>query len=836
MMKKIANFIVEKRLFLALGALFLAIICVILSFFVEINSDMTKYLADGSEMRKGLEIMNNEFLASDDAASIRVMFDDLTKEEILKVKEKLEGIQYVSRVDYEEESENYNKDNHTLFIVNSEYGYKTEEERLIEEDIEDKFSDYKMSYENNDIQSTETPMLLLIGAVVMAMVILFVMCNSWLEPVLILGTILIAVLINLGTNIFLPYISNMSKSVGPIIQMALSMDYSIILLNSYRANKTKKGSKTAAMKKAITSQIPSIMSSSLTTVVGLLALVFLSFKTGPELGIVLAKGVFISMIVVFMLLPALIIWFDKYIEKTKKKTLHIKMGLFTKFSWAVKHIIPVIFIVLFIVAYIFQRQTGITFTEGLTSKISDIFPKDNQIALVYNNKNENRINEVIEAVQKDNKHIKNILGYTTTIGKPLTALEMTEAINSLGQDLFLDESVIKLLYTTYKDESLPLMTASEFLVFLKENVLGNDAFDNYIDDGFEDKLEYVNKLADKNKLITKLSVKEMAELFDIKEKDVSKLYLYYFINYGGVDAGRMTFPIFTDFVVNNVARNPDYAAMFTESTLNDLRRLKTFTDTNEINRQRNTSNMAELLGEDEKTVRLVYAAKKAEDPTYTPNDKTLDDLRPSLNELLGTSAMAIIQALGLLDPLGTMTFSYNTFATLAGIDEMYAKTIFTYVQLKNGDIEFTRSAKEFVDYILSSETFRNEMSADNVANLRMLQQVMNNSLNGTQMTPNELANILGMDTNQVQSIYLLYQSEQPNNGWKMSPQTFVDFLVADVVDNSDFSSYFNEDTKNDLKMAKILIDAIVSDKEYRYKDMYKYKYYIIFKFLFSKGL
>lgn len=378
-MKKVANFLINQRYIILGIMLVITIVCGLLIAKVPINKDRTEYLADDSGMKQGLSIMESEFPETAEKASIRVMFDDLSAEQISDVKVRLEALPNVSSVTYEADSEDYNKDNKTLFVVNSEFDYKTDEEKAIEHAIEIGFPEFTMTYQNNDIQSTEVPMWLIIIAITLLVAVLLIMSHSWLDPVLFLVTIGIAVVINLGTNIFLPYTDELTVTVGPILQLVLSMDYSIILMTRYRQEKDKYSNKFDRMKAALAGSVSSIVSSSLTTVVGLLALVFLSFKLGPELGIVLAKGVFISMLCVFTILPVMILWFDNALEKTRKKAPLIPMGLLAKISHKARYAMPAIFALLLVGSFILQSFTTITFTEKSDDPLADIFPKDNTV-------------------------------------------------------------------------------------------------------------------------------------------------------------------------------------------------------------------------------------------------------------------------------------------------------------------------------------------------------------------------------------------------------------------------------------------------------------------------
>lgn len=419
MSKKIANLIVDKRIIISIIMLVIAIFCGVLALKVDINSDMTKYLASKSNMKQGLDIMESDF-DSKDSSGIRVMFTNLNDYQKETIKKELADIKYVDSVDYDAESTDYNKDNHTLYILNADYDYDSAKEHSIENYLSDNFNDYEMVYQNNDTQQTTLPSVVLVMAIIVMIVILFVMSESWLEPILIMSVIGIAVVINLGTNYFLGYVSNMTMSIAPILQLALSMDYSIILMNRYRQEKHNYSDKYQAMKSALSNSFSSIASSSITTVVGLMMLIFLSFKIGMELGIVLSKGVFISMVCVFALLPMLVLLCDKGIQNTQKKTPHFNMRGLGNFSYKAKHIIPLLFAVVLVVSFIFQNLTPITFADGSEDKVANVFAKDNTTVLVYNNDDEGNIKALINKLENsDNSHIKSVTGYSNTLGKSL---------------------------------------------------------------------------------------------------------------------------------------------------------------------------------------------------------------------------------------------------------------------------------------------------------------------------------------------------------------------------------------------------------------------------------
>lgn len=578
-MKKLADFLVDKRYPLLAFMLAAALVCAFLAAGMETNRDMTKYLPKGSNMRQGLDIMETVFPDAESAV-VRVMFTGLAEGEADTIRARLESIPDVSAVAYEAGSEDYERDGNTLFVVSTASSYGSGEEQAVEDAIGQTFSGYDMVYRSNDVQSTKVTPVLLAGAVAMALAILIVMSQSWLEPVLFAATIGVAIVINLGTNVIFPYVSEMTASIGPIIQLVLSMDYSIILMNRYRQEKAACPDKAQAMKDALRACFSSIASSALTTVVGLLALVFLSFKMGPELAIVLAKGVFISMLCVFTVLPVLILVCDKGIEKSRKPAPRMPMGLAAKFSYKARFVMPILFAGLLVGFYILQGGTGITFIDDTADPIAEVFPKENTVVLVYSDQDEDSIPDVIAAMDGD-EHILSVTGYANTLGQSYDAQGMARALAVMDGGAGLDESVVRALYYDYFSGGEALsMTAGEFAAFLQSDVLADESLAPRLDGDMAQSAALLGRFSDPETLTAPMTAAEMAALFGMDEAAMQSLFTLYFSEApapdGETQAQTMTLTAFADFVLNTVAADEAYAAMFDENALAALGQLQAY--------------------------------------------------------------------------------------------------------------------------------------------------------------------------------------------------------------------------------------------------------------------
>ncbi len=523
-MKKTANFLVEKRNFIMIFVLILTIISVVLMTKVNIITDMKEYLPNDSSMKQGVDLLEEEFPDTSASNTIRVMFDDLSGQQIEDIIIKLGQIEYVDSVDYIAEDEHYNKDNHTLFVLNIAYDYDTEEMDSVEDTVSSDFKAYNMVYCLDNDSGEGLPLWVMAAALGILMVILFIMCNSWVEPFLFLITIGIAVVINMGTNAFLNGVSNTTYSIAAILQLVLSMDYSIILMNRYRQELKINENRPEAMKGAIRGAFSSITSSSVTTIVGLLVLCFMSFKIGADMGIVLAKGVFISLLCVFTVLPALIIIFDKLIHKTNKKVLDFSMKRIGNFSYKARYVILGVFAVLFIVLMATKGTTKISYSMKNISEINEIFPKSNTIVMLYNNEDEEDVAGLIPYLENKDG-VESVMAYGNTLGKQYSSQEMMAVMGGMSKQTQIDASMINLIYYDYfKDGESGTLKLSDFIGFLQNDILTNDMFASGFDDSSKTQIQILTLFSSKEELTKARSSEELSGLFGIDIESINQLY------------------------------------------------------------------------------------------------------------------------------------------------------------------------------------------------------------------------------------------------------------------------------------------------------------------------
>ena len=616
-MRKVTDFIVKARyVFLTLFVI-LAIFSLYLGTKVNINEDIMKYLPETSEIKIGKDIMDEEFIEQDSSV-LNVMFkglSDTEKEDTLK---KLESINGVSSVLYENTDE-YNRDKYTLYVLNvDDYDHSKTAENVYNE-----VNEMKPEAMSGSIYSEWKPVLqiwIVVVAIAMAMIILTILSESYIEPWLYLISIGVAVFINKGTNIIFPSVSNITDSIVAILQLALSMDYSIMLSNRYRQEREKEKDKTKAMKNALYNSFKAISSSSITTVVGLLALVFMSFTIGRDLGLVLAKGVVLSLVSIFFCLPGLLVLCDKLIMNSKKKTINFNLKGLGKYSYKTRWVQLVFIIAAFVAAYILKGNIGILYTGTQQDEVGKHFPSTNQIAIIYENKYDEIITKYCKSIEDDEK-ANQVLCYGNTINEKLAYNELNQKFKDLGQDTEIDDYLIKIIYYNYYNKNTKdSMTLSEFTKFIKSDVYSNEKVSESIDDNIKENMDLLENFATKDNVNQKRTASEIANILDMNESDANDLLIYY--NSKNLDT-KMSIKDFVNFMINEVSVDPNYGSSVDANTLASLKQLQPFINTNTINKQMTSNEIANTFGIDKSLVDqlfLFYRTTQDSKSTMTINE------------------------------------------------------------------------------------------------------------------------------------------------------------------------------------------------------------------------
>lgn len=424
---RLSEFIVRKRFVFLVAAVVIAIACALLIPRTNINTDMTRYLPNDSQMKQGIDQMTVEF--GENAVGtgmVRVMFWSLPDSLKAAAKEELSGIEGVSNLLYQDGSEDYHHGEKVLFELICSNQRSQED---IANEIAAQYGDMVIVEKSEN--GTTAPIGVILIALVLLLIILFIMCESWLEPPIFLAAIGVAVAINMGTNALLKSVSVTTNSIAAILQLVLSIDYSIILMNRYRQEKSLgDGDNITAMTKALKKASPSILSSAFTTIVGLLALVFMKLKIGADMGIVLAKGVLCSLVSIYTVLPSIVLFMDGAIEKSAKKVLKINTERLAGFSMKYRIPLAIVFVIIFAGSYYLHNKTEISFSFEQKSEIEKYFPPKNITVLLYDNSDATRMIELADSMASL-PNVKSVISYPSLMQKQLTATETMGMVDGL---------------------------------------------------------------------------------------------------------------------------------------------------------------------------------------------------------------------------------------------------------------------------------------------------------------------------------------------------------------------------------------------------------------------
>ncbi len=366
-MKRFYEKIVQYKKCLVVLFTFSALLCLWVGQRVAVNYDIADYLPSHSPSSRALEVMEEEFEGG--IPNARVMISNVTIAEALEYKEKLarvEGVEAVTWLDDavnilqplatldQEQVQTYYQDNTALFTVTIKEDMRIEAVQNLRELIgEDQaMSGSAVSTAISTTATVSEVQLISVFAVLFVLVVLVLTTTSWVEPIIVLVGLGVAIAINKGTNLMFGEISFVTNAAGSILQLAVSLDYSVFLLHRFEECRQTNSDVKSAMVEALGKSTLSILSSGLTTVIGFLALVLMQFRLGPDLGLALAKGVAISLIIVFTFMPALILLVYRQIDRTKHRPFVPKLQSLGKWVSRLSMPLVILFALVIVPSYL----------------------------------------------------------------------------------------------------------------------------------------------------------------------------------------------------------------------------------------------------------------------------------------------------------------------------------------------------------------------------------------------------------------------------------------------------------------------------------------------------
>ena len=459
-MIKVATFIVDKRNLFFLLFVLAIIFSIIAMNWVKVENQLSAYLPETTETRQGLDLMDQEFVTY---GSAKVMVSNITYDDAQVIADEIEARPDVSMLNFDNTAEHYNNFSALYDIT---FAYPETDDRCLDglDEIKERLADYDLyvSTSMGDAAAEQIDKEMNVVSVLVAIIVVSVLLltsQTWAEVPVLLLTFISAAAISMGTNYLLGTISFVSDSVTVVLQLALSIDYAVIFCNRYKEEHKKYDIREADII-ALSKSIPEISSSSLTTIGGLIAMMFMQFGIGRDMAICLIKAILLSLLAVFLLMPGLIMLFGPFMDKTRHKDLIPKIPFVGKFAYATKYIMPPLFLAAIIVAFYYQNNCPYVYgystietpvqndTQLAEELIEESFGSTNMVALVVpagNYEKEHKLLMELEAREE--------VDYTTglsnteardgdTLTDKLTAREFSELLD-------LDYEIAELLYTAY---------------------------------------------------------------------------------------------------------------------------------------------------------------------------------------------------------------------------------------------------------------------------------------------------------------------------------------------------------------------------------------------------
>lgn len=461
-MIKLATLIVDKRKGFYLIFIMLIIFSILSMNKVKVNNDLTTYLPDTTETRQGINLMDEQFITYGTA---RVMVCNVTFDEAQELADHIKGLEGVSMLDFDDTDEHYH-DMEALYSITFDGEKNNEEVQEYLTSVLDFLSGYDVYYSSDigqeerdaDDLSKDMIMILLLAAVVIVAVLLFT-STTYAEIPVYLMTFITAAILNKGTNYLFGTISFVTNSIAVVLQLALAVDYAIILAHRFMEEHEDKDAREAVII-ALSKAIPEISSSSLTTVSGMIAMMFMQFRIGYDMGIILAKAIVLSLISVFLLMPGLLLTFSKAIDATHHKSFVPKITAVGRFCVHTRYIMPPLLVIAVILAFFLSNKAYYVYDIGTlksntmsenkfsVSMVNQEFGTINQLAVLVPNGDYEKEAQVLRTL-KNMPEVNSCMGLANI--EAMDGYILTEALSprEFAELIDLDVEVARLLYSAY---------------------------------------------------------------------------------------------------------------------------------------------------------------------------------------------------------------------------------------------------------------------------------------------------------------------------------------------------------------------------------------------------
>ena len=751
----------------------LGVLCGVMIPRVNVNNDLSKYLPDDSRMKAGVDIVMNEFAGSASQAvssDVRMMFRNLSEKDSARIEKEL-----IQRKDVESVAVNKKTTDKGDYLLYSLTVGKDVDQIAFGKQLRSDYKNAEAVETSQDSGAADASMLVV--AVVILLIILFAMCKSWIEPVLFICSTGVAVLLNMGTNALLDSVSVTTHSIAAVLQLVLSMDYSIILANRFRQEKEHCNDLREAMARAVKKATPSVLSSAMTTIVGLLVLVFMNLKIGADLGIVLAKGVVCSLVCNFTVLPALLMMSSKAIDKSGKKTFTLSINGLSKFVFGGRYVLALAFVVLCIASFLFRGNTNIKYSNKGVSEIDKVFPQKNVTVVVYDSNDEGKMLMLADSLANDSA-VEVFVSYPSLLQREYKCSEMMGAVDEM-MDMskgFVDslelpdltDDILKIVYYASESDSGDSMRVAVMELFSFVIAEANDSTSmiaNHLDDDIKEKLEMFGKFLD-----------ESAK--PVEEKPRHKVH-------------KEEKPVEPVEVVTIVEEEDDTIESNVEPLEVETVPYNRFEDYEMIHKSMYYDEMSQYLGMDDSQTKLAYKMMGRQNQTVEP----IEFIHYICDEVLSKAMLAMMVKKSEKEAVR---------AVKVMMDSADAKGPAPVVEtsLISGETKHKKVVRVETMTVVMPETKKD----DSMTKMMKLLNAMLDTTN--KYTSNEMYdNVckLGtpIDSSMIDLLYLYYGANKRfDNEWTMSVEEMINFISDSVMNDAKFAAFIDDTVKSEFSNVK----------------------------------
>ncbi len=459
-MIKVSSFIVDKRNLFFLIYIILIIFSAFSRNWVEVENELSAFLPETTETRRGLDLMEEQFITYGTA---KIMVTNIEYDTASEIADELENMDSIAMLSFDNTAEHYNNFS-ALYDVT--FAYDETNDKCLEalDEVKDYLSGYDI-YVSTTLgdQSSETiaseMSVIIVWVAIIVVAVLLITSQTWAEVPVLLLTFVSAAILSMGTNFVFGTISFVSNSVTVVLQLALSIDYAIIFCNRYKEEHATLPIRDAVIV-SLSKAIPEISSSSLTTIGGLIAMMFMQFGIGSDMAICLIKAILLSLMSVFLLMPGLLVLFGNLMDKTVHKNFIPQIPFVGKFAHKTRFIVPPLFVAILVVFFILQRNCPYVYGYSTLSTpilnqyqiadnmIEESFGETNFVALIVPAGSYEKESKLLKKLD-EREEVDYSLGLSNT--EAMDGYMLTDKLSArqFSELLELDYEVAQLLYTAY---------------------------------------------------------------------------------------------------------------------------------------------------------------------------------------------------------------------------------------------------------------------------------------------------------------------------------------------------------------------------------------------------